>query len=191
MPSTLPFHDGPEPFALGPSFYDRARCCLLCGADLIEREIFGRLRKRCSACEFVLFRSPGTGAACVVARGREVLLVQRGIQPYKGEWGLPAGYQEYGESAADAAVRETQEETGMEVRIVRMLDLVYTRDDVRKEANLVVFLATVVAGTLQAADDAADARWFTLDALPEALSFANNRLLLQRLAAEFPTGDIQ
>ena len=42
----------------------------------------------------------------VVARGRDVLLVKRGIEPYRGHWGLPAGFQEYWESPEEAAVRE-------------------------------------------------------------------------------------
>jgi ADP-ribose pyrophosphatase YjhB (NUDIX family) len=176
---------------LGDPQHERAAFCLWCGGPLHSRTLFGRDRAACARCGFVLFRTPAAAVATVVARQREVLLVQRGIEPFRGCWGFPAGYQEYGESPADAAVRETREETGLEVRIQRLLDVCYTMDDPRKRANLVVYLAEPVAGTLCAADDAADAAFFALDRLPQQIAFANNRNLLARLRAEFPTGDLR
>jgi len=183
--------DAREFLGLGDEAYAAARFCLRCGTALLRSLRFGRQRPVCSGCGFVLFRSPATGAAAVVVRGREVLLVQRGIEPYRGHWGFPAGYQDYGESAAEAAVRETREETGLEIRIERILDVLYTRDDPRKQANLIVFLARAVAGDLRAADDADDARFFPLDACPEDIAFDNNRLLLERLRRDLPKGDFR
>ena len=173
-----------------PNWEDRAAYCLVCGAALAKREVFGATRKACTRCDFVQFRSPAAAAAVVVARGREVLLVRRGIEPYRGCWGFPAGFQDYWESPEEAAVREVREETGLEVRLLRLLDVRYTVDDPRKRANVVVYLGEVVAGELLAADDAVAAQFFSLDALPDAIAFENNQLLLRRLLQEYPSGDI-
>lgn len=180
-----------EHLSLGSPWHERAAFCLMCGTALARRRVFGADRLACPACDFVLFRTPAAGAAAVVVRGRELLLVRRGIEPYRGDWGFPAGYQEYGESPEEAAVRETEEETGLRIRICRVLAVCYTRDDPRKRANLIIYLAQPVAGVLRAADDATDARFFSLDDLPERIAFENNRKILAQLRAEFPGGDIR
>lgn len=118
-----------------------------------------------------------------------MLLVRRAIDPGKGRWGFPAGFQDYGESLTETAVREVREETGLGVDPVRLLDVVLSRDNPRKLVNLVVYLARVVAGELVAADDALEARFFPVDDLPEDLAFENNRQILDRLVRETPTGD--
>ena len=169
---------------------DRAAFCIVCGAGLQEREVFGALRKTCTVCDYIQFRSPACAAAAVVVRGREILLVRRGIEPYRGLWGFPAGFQDYWETPREAAVREVLEETGMEIEVERLLDVRYTRDDPRKRANVVVYLARAVAGTLRASDDADDAAFFSLDRLPEGIAFENNQAILRQLMQDFPTGDI-
>ncbi len=169
----------------------QATYCLWCGAPLQVRTLFGAPRQACSACAFVHFRPPSSAACAVVARGREVLLIQRNIQPCLGAWALPGGFQDYGEDPAAAAIREVAEETGLVVRIRRLLDVFYATDDPRRRVNVIAYLASPVAGELCAADDAAQARFFALDALPDDIAFANNREIFARLRAEFPTGDIQ
>ena len=183
--------DEAERTSLGSPWYQRAAFCLLCGAPLEVRNLFGLKRPACTKCDFVLFRAPAPASAAVVFEGRQLLLVQRAIEPYRGCWGFPAGFQEYGETPAEAAVRETREETGLEIKVLRMLDLFYTLDDPRKRANLAVYLARRVAGDLQPADDARDARFFDLDALPEQIAFHNNRAIIKQLKEQFPNGDIR
>ena len=168
----------------------RAAFCLVCGTGLSLGNWFGRQRKRCPKCGFILFENTPTAAAAVVARGREVLLVRRSLDPGRGMWAFPAGFQDYGETPAETAVRETREETGLEIEVRRLLDVVHSTDNPVKLVNLVVYLATVVAGELRAADDADEARFFSLGDLPEDLAFANNGQILRRIGLEFPSGDI-
>jgi 8-oxo-dGTP diphosphatase len=172
------------------SWDDRAAYCQLCGAPLRWRSVFGADRKACTACDYVQFRSPACAAGAVVARGREVLLVRRAIPPYLGHWGIPAGFQDYWETPEEAAVREVREETGLQVELLRLLDVRYTTDDPRKRVNFVVYFARPVAGELQPADDAAEVRFFSLDALPEQIAFQNNQAILRRLLQEHPKGDL-
>jgi 8-oxo-dGTP diphosphatase len=138
----------------------------------------------------VHFVNPAPAAAAIVMDGREILLVRRRIEPYRDHWGIPAGFQEYEETAAETAVRETLEETGLQIAIAGLFDVLFTRDDPRKRANLVVYMAKPVGGRLRAGDDALAAAFFAIDALPEPIAFENNRLLIQRLLREHPTGDI-
>jgi 8-oxo-dGTP diphosphatase len=100
-----------------------------------------------------------------------VLLIRRGTAPLLGEWSLPGGVLECGETLREAAVREAREETGLVVETGEMLG-VYERvipgDDgrIRYHYVLIDFLCRPLSGDLKAASDAADVRWFTRDELP-------------------------
>ena len=68
------------------------------------------------------YRNPALAVDAAVRRGDEVLLIQRGNEPWKGAWALPGGFVDYGEDPTDAVLRELQEETGLTGEIVRLLD---------------------------------------------------------------------
>ncbi len=160
----------------------RAKHCPLCGALLVRAKIEGRERGRCSSCAFILYENPASAAAGVVLdEQRKVLLVQRAIEPFKGHWALPAGYQELDETAAEAVVREISEECGLEVEVVELFDLLFVPDDYRRPSNLAVFLCRARGGVLRAGDDALDVAWFDLEALPANLGFDNGARILHRL----------
>jgi len=154
--------------------------CPRCSDALRDFQDEGRLRRRCGGCGFILYQNPASAAAALVVEAGRILLVRRGIEPFKGLWGLPAGYQEYDESPDQTVVRETREETGIEVEVVRLCEVLFTRDDPRKKANLMAYLCRRVGGTLTAGDDAIDARFFDTSELPEDIAFSNNRVLLAR-----------
>lgn len=165
-----------------------AQYCLLCGAGLVIALVEGRERKRCPSCRFVLFANPASAAAGVVIDpDSRVLLVRRAIEPFRGWWALPAGYQESDEHPKETARREILEETGIEVEVHRLLDLVFIPKDQRKPANVAFYLCNPTGGTLQPGHDAAEAAWFPLAELPAQLGFDNGPLLLHRLA---PGGDL-
>ena len=99
-----------------------------------------------------------------------LLLVQRGIEPFKGQWCLPGGHVDADENLAHAAARELSEETSINVSELRQ---VATFADIGRDprgwtASVVHFAAIAVNDSApKAADDAADCRWFALDELPE------------------------
>jgi 8-oxo-dGTP diphosphatase len=123
-------------------------------------------------------RSPGRivlGVAAVIWNGRgEVLLIRRAKEPRKGQWSLPGGKLEFGETLIDGVRREVREETGLEVEILGLIDVAETIRDAEAGAAddhfvLIDYGARVISGTAEAASDAAEARWFApdeLDALP-------------------------
>ncbi|MHB1614663.1 MAG: NUDIX hydrolase [Actinomycetes bacterium] len=114
----------------------------------------------------VIRRVAAVGAVVHDRQGR-LLLVRRGHPPAEGQWSLPGGKVEPGETGPQAVVREIAEETGLDVVVGAHLG------DVRRpgEAGVVYaisdYAARVVAGRLSAADDAAAARFVTLDELAD------------------------
>lgn len=131
---------------------------------------------------------PVIGVGTVVWHGDRVLLVQRARPPRQGQWSLPGGAQQLGETVAEAARREIREETGLEVElgeVVATLDLIECDDRgrVRYHFTLIDFTAEATGETLVPGDDAADARWFGLDQLP-ALGLWSETLRIIGLARE-------
>lgn len=159
----------------------RPRFCIACGAALEPREVEGRSRLVCSACDRVSYENPVPAAAAVVRRGQQILLVRRAIEPRRGSWGLPAGYQEIDESPETTAVREVREETGLLVRVTGLLDVLPTLDDPRKRSLLIVYRAEEVGGDLLPGSDCDEVGFLRLDELPDDLAFHNDRMILERL----------
>ena len=122
--------------------------------------------------------SPLVGVGAVIVQDQRVLLVRRGQPPLLGEWSLPGGVLECGETLREAVAREAREETGLLVEPGEMLGVYerVIRDDerrVRYHYVLIDFLCRPVGGDLKAGSDAADVRWFTHDELP-ALNLAHD-----------------
>ena len=111
--------------------------------------------------EFPLAPLGGVGAV-VVDEGR-VLLVRRGTEPLKGQWSLPGGLLELGESLTAGVVREVREETGLMVETVELIELLERihREGERVRYHYVIadYLCRVTGGALQAATDADAVRW--------------------------------
>lgn len=100
--------------------------------------------------------------AVIVDAGR-VLLVRRGSEPLKGDWSLPGGALELGESLCEGLVREVREETGVSVEPVELIELLdrIHRDGGRVRYHYVIadYLCRVAGGDAKAATDAEDVRW--------------------------------
>lgn len=130
---------------------------------------------------------PMIGVGVVVWRGDRVLLIQRGKAPRLGEWSLPGGRQELGETVAEAARREVREETGLIIDIhdvVAVIDSIH-RDDrgqIQYHYTLIDLLAEWRDGTATAGDDAAAIAWATLAELPQFGVWRETEAVIRRSA---------
>ena len=118
---------------------------------------------------------PAVTADCIVITKEaepKVLLIQRGDEPYKGCWAFPGGFMEIDETTEQCAIRELEEETGLKVDEVHQIGAFSKVDrDPRGRTITVAYLAFVDAPVeVKGQDDAANAEWFPLSALP-ALAF--------------------
>jgi ADP-ribose pyrophosphatase YjhB (NUDIX family) len=142
------------------------RFCPRCAAELS-----GDLaRLQCPACGFVVYANPKptATAVCVDDEGR-VLLTRRAIEPRIGAWDLPGGFVEEHEHPLDALRRELREETGYDVEPGRLLGIwmdEYGGDSTAHATLNLFWIARVVGGTPEAADDVSELRWFAPGALP-------------------------
>lgn len=132
--------------------------------------------------------APLVGVGVVVWRDERVLLVQRGREPYSGQWSIPGGLIELGETVEAAARREIREECAVEIDTPMLLTTV---DLVERDAAgrihyhyvLIELTARWWSGTPTAGDDAAAVRWVGVDELEHLPMWAETRRVLQ-LAAQ-------
>jgi 8-oxo-dGTP diphosphatase len=117
----------------------------------------------------------------VIPSERGVVLVRRGSEPYEGQWALPGGFVEVGETVRQAAAREAAEETGLAVETSRLVGVYSEPDrDPRGHNVSVAFLARVLSGQMQAASDAAEVD--VLDPASVELAFDHARIISDALA---------
>ncbi|MDO8669853.1 MAG: NUDIX domain-containing protein [Dehalococcoidia bacterium] len=156
----------------------RPAYCGRCATQMEIVERGGRHRPVCPQCGWTYFARPAFGAAVIIEDEGRILLVRRDHEPYAGWWMLPAGFVEYDEWAAETAVREALEETGLEVRLAKLHGLYYGTDDPRNPSHLAVYRAEVVGGQLGAGDDAAALAFFSPDEVPRNIAFHGQRLAI-------------
>ncbi len=108
--------------------------------------------------------------------GRKIVLIKRKNPPYRDRFALPGGFVEIGETVEAAVAREAREETGLDIKIIRILG-VYSEPsrDPRGHTVSVCFLATG-SGKLKAGSDAKGIRLFSLNEIPE-LAFDHNKII--------------
>lgn len=171
----------------------QAHFCVICGGPLETREVEGRQRQVCTACGNVFYQNPlPVAAALVLNERRELLLVRRRQEPQKGEWCLPIGFAELGETIAEATLRELREEAGIEGRILGLLDSDSYQSDFYGDLLIVTFEVEKTGGAERAGDDAEDVRYFPLDRVPPLAFAANTKALetcIQRRSDEWAIQD--
>ena len=138
---------------------------------------------------------PVVGVGAVVLDGVQVLLIKRGHAPLKGQWSLPGGAVEIGETLEQAIAREVLEETGLTIEVgpmVEVLDRISRDADGRVEHHFVLvdFVCRPSGGVLRGASDAEDAAWVALADLARYDVASVTVGVIQKAAARgFDTGD--
>lgn len=122
--------------------------------------------------------------AILVSPDRSVLLIERGREPYKGNWALPGGFINIDEPLETACRRELEEETGIVVAELKQFRAYgdVNRDPRHRTISILFYAFTENELIAFAGDDAAKAQWFSIDNLPE-LAF-DHGLILEEFKAE-------
>jgi ADP-ribose pyrophosphatase YjhB (NUDIX family) len=140
--------------------------CIYCGASLEQQVVFGETRPVCPACNWIYFEDPKVAVGVVLVQANQVLLTRRIFNPEKGKWSIPTGFMNAHEHPHSAAQRECREETGLDIRVDALLDILSGRAHPRGSDLLLVYRATLLGGSLHAGDDADRAAFFPVDDLP-------------------------
>lgn len=178
-------HHGPR--ILAP---DTIRFCPLCGAGLTRQAVPPDLREQsvCGRCGFVFYLNPKVVAATIPEDDGRVLLTRRTIEPGRGLWTFPGGFVDHGETASDAAIRETFEETGLVVELTGLLN-VFTFP---AAPIIIVYGARVRSGALTTCSENDALEWIASADIPwEKLAFQSTREALREWMAargEMPRG---
>lgn len=161
--------------------------CPVCGSALDRTSVSLPIVSLhvCAACKFEFWQNSKPAVAAIIVRSLgerpHILLCTRGIEPYKGMWDMPGGFLNNGEHPEQGLEREIREELGTSLEEKHFLTAEvteYPREDVAVEARFVLALYYVCTispdAPLRPADDVAEAEWFPLDDLPDAIAFTSN-----------------
>lgn len=165
--------------------------CPCCGALLRQGIPQGddRLRHICDACATVHYQNPKLIAGCIPVWQGRILLCKRAIEPRKGYWTLPAGFMELGETIAQAAAREAQEEAHVEVAIGD----IFTIFNLPHISQVYVFfLAEMISGRFAAGVESLETRLFDEHEIPwSEISFETVHRSLQYFVADRHAGEFK
>jgi ADP-ribose pyrophosphatase YjhB (NUDIX family) len=162
--------------------------CPVCGGTLEPRLLKATEPERlvCQRCGFVFYLDPKVAVATIITDDRgQVLLVRRAIEPGYGKWVIPGGYVDRGEEVRAAAIREALEESGVHVRLDRLVNIYsYTG----RVPVIIVYAATMTGGCLACDDEGLEARFFEPGEIPwEELAFRSTTEALREFL-EAPAG---
>ena len=127
------------------------------------------------------YKNPIPTVDIIIEIDDKIVLIERKNEPFG--WALPGGFVDYGESLEDAAVREASEETNLDVELIKQL---HTYSDPSRDKRMHTISTVFIAkgtGTLEAKDDAKDAKLFTKETLPSPLCFDHERILQDYFSA--------
>jgi ADP-ribose pyrophosphatase YjhB (NUDIX family) len=143
----------------------RIQYCRACGAAVTYRIPVDDNRERavCPACGLVHYENPLNVVGTVPVWGERILLCKRAIEPRRGLWTLPAGFLELGETTAQGALRETDEESGAQIELGALFSVL---DVVRVGQVHLFYLATMTSPALDPGSETLEARLFREDEVP-------------------------
>lgn len=163
--------------------------CSNCGSEQLVLKIpagDNKPRICCENCGTIHYSNPKMVVGCLPVWEGKILLCRRAIEPRKGYWGLPAGYLENKETVEEGALRETLEESGAEVDIVRM-HAIYNIP--RISQVYIFFLANMRGPELDPGEESLEAKLFELDEIPyEEMAFPSSSYAIKKYKEDLQEG---
>lgn len=167
---------------------DEFKYCPLCSTPLVKIKVGARARQSCPECGFIQHRNPAPSIGVLIADGEKVVLGRRCGHPGKGKWALPSGYIDFEEDFLTSAIREAREETGLDVEVCSIMNVVSSFVSPRFHFLCIYISARVVGGYLRAGDDLETVDWFPLAGpLPE-MGFDEDLAVLELYKQHGPAG---
>jgi 8-oxo-dGTP diphosphatase len=125
--------------------------------------------KPCPECRN--FTNRGVSIDAVIIRDKKILLIRRGVEPFKDYWGTPGGYVGWDETVEDTVRREVKEETNLDVEDMKFVGVYSSPKRHPKQVINLVYLVDAKEGEVKVSDDAVLAEWFSLEKIPADLAF--------------------
>jgi ADP-ribose pyrophosphatase YjhB (NUDIX family) len=131
------------------------------------------------------YYNPALAVNAIITKDNGILLVRRGIEPFKGLWSLPGGFIEYDEAVEDSLIREVKEETGLDVKPIRVLG-VYSQPtrSPTKHVVTICYQCSILSGEVKPSNENIDAKFFAVENLPEQLAFDHLTIIRDHLKSK-------
>jgi len=118
-----------------------------------------------------------TTVDAVIKENKKIVLIKRGTEPFLGKWALPGGFVDSGETTEEACIREAGEETGLKIDILKLIGVFSEPSrDISRGTISIAYLCKNTGGKLVGGDDATEAKWFSLEKLPE-IAFDHKKII--------------
>jgi 8-oxo-dGTP diphosphatase len=149
----------------------------------------GKERPTCDKCGWIFYKNAVPAVACLVTNeAGEVLLIKRKFEPQPKMWALPSGYVEIWQSPEEAAVEELREETGLIGTVDSFIGYYYGFSPIYERVLSLGYRMKITGGTLQAGDDALEARFYAVSDMPE-IAFWSHQDFLKKSGIEVKITD--
>lgn len=162
---------------------NKFKFCPKCGRKLANKKVHGRSRLVCENCNFIFYQDPKPTVGVFIVENNKVLLAKRAVEPFKGWWDSIGGFMEEGETPQETAVRETKEETGLDIELLEILGV--GKDNYAGQPIVpIAFIGKINSGKMKPGDDVKELRWFLLNKLPSNIAFKGNKKVLTLLKSQ-------
>ena len=153
--------------------------CSNCSKENTYSRIDGAIRYHCTKCNTIHYQNPKPTATLICVNKDKILLVKRAFEPAKGEWSLPGGFIELGETPEDAAKRELKEETNLNGEVIKLLGHCSHFNSIFGDILLIGMEMKIKNwDNLKVGDDAQEAGIFDIDNCPKLAFDCHNKFFL-------------
>jgi ADP-ribose pyrophosphatase YjhB (NUDIX family) len=155
--------------------------CPKCGGKLEYLRHDDRLRLTCISCSYIFYENPIVGVAAIILNEEgQILLGRRKSGKYEGMWCIPCGYLEYDEDVYAGVMRETKEETNLDIEPVKVFSVQSNFHEPERHTVGIWFLSRIRGGKMQAGDDLLEIAYFDLNSYP-TMAFPTDIKVLELL----------